>query len=115
MPLQIEKKSLNENIIVVKLTGQIDESNLEELSNPLDTIKKEYNIIILNIKDLYYINSKVIGYFAALYSDLNKSNKKLVFAEGNPQIMDIISLVGLTNIIEYYETESEAINSNLLK
>jgi len=101
------------HIKVIKLNGEIDESNLINLQKQIEPLYEDDSskILIFNLQDLIYINSKVIGYFASYYTKLSQTDKKMVFAEANPNIMDILSLVGLTNIIEYFETESEAINA----
>jgi anti-anti-sigma factor len=98
---------------VVYISGEIDESNL-------DTFKKEFSellgkegvsIFIFHLRDLQFINSMVIGYFAGVYSDLHGKGKKLVLAEGNEHILDILTLVGFTNLVEHYESLKEAIES----
>jgi stage II sporulation protein AA (anti-sigma F factor antagonist) len=114
--INITQPPEHDKIRLIKLNGEIDESNLDEFKARLDPLAEEKNclIIILNLKDLTYINSKVIGYLASYYSKLTDLGKKMIFCEANPNIMDILSLVGLTNIVEYFEIQSEAINASLV-
>ncbi len=105
----------NDALKLIKLVGEIDESNLNNLQekiDPLGEAEEKTKVLIFNLKDLTYINSKVIGYLASYYSKIAKKGKKMIFTEANPNIMDILSLVGLTNIIEYFETDAEAINAS---
>ena len=99
------------SVKVFVFKGQIDESNLPEASSKLDIIvaDTETRYILLNFKALEFINSKVIGYLASLYSDASEKGKKVMIVEANEGIMDILSLVGLTTIIDYYPTLEEAI------
>lgn len=104
-------------ITVIKLVGEIDESNLEELKQVADPLVQDDSTqkIVLNLKDLAFINSKVIGYLAAYYTALSQVNKKMAFAEANTGIMEILSLVGLTNLVSYYDSEEEAVNSFIIE
>lgn len=103
-------------IKIFRLNGEIDESNLEALEKTLNPLAQQAAVktIILNLKELTYVNSKVIGYLASFYTKLSENNQKLIFSEANSNIMDILSLVGLTNIVQYFETEDEAINASVV-
>lgn len=105
------------SVKVLVLKGQVDESNLAEVSKILDAmvidpntkqVNQETKYILLHIKELEFINSKVIGYLASLYSSAAEHGKKIMLVEANESIMDILSLVGLTTIIDHYPTLEEA-------
>ena len=68
-------------------------------------------IYILHLRDLEFINSQVIGCLAGVYSDLHGKGKKLCLAECNDHILDILNLVGFTNLSEHYENLKEAIDT----
>ncbi len=109
------------SVKVVVFRGQIDESNLPEVSKVLDAfvidpatkqINQETKYIVLNFNELSFINSKVIGYLASLYSTASEHGKKLLIIvdpKENETITDILSLVGLTTIIDHYPNLEEAI------
>jgi len=99
------------HVRVAIFTGQVDESNLEQVKVKLDPLLLEDSVtyIILNFSQLTFINSKVIGYLTGLYSRLAESKKKLLFVECNESILDILTLVGLTRIIPNYPTLEEAV------
>jgi len=96
---------------VMTFKGQIDESNLADASAKIDKIinDAETRYLMLNFKELEFINSKVIGYLASLYSTSAEKGKKIMIVEANENIMDILSLVGLTTIIDHYKTLAEAV------
>lgn len=97
---------------VIALTGQIDESNLadfEKVVTPVIETTKEF--LIFDLAELEFINSKVIGFLAATHAKLAELNKKMIFIKANQQILDIIELVGLTQIVPTFELEEEAIEA----
>jgi anti-anti-sigma factor len=95
---------------IVILSGEIDESNQESLESLFTELSQDPEIknIVFNIQSLEYINSGIIGIFAQQHSNFVEVNKKFVFAESNEHIFDIIDLVGLTAVIECFETVDEA-------
>lgn len=103
----------HDEIKIIRLKGEIDESNLDDFRQVTDQMLTDASVqkIVFNLKDLSFINSKVIGYMAAFYNQLNQASKKMVFAEASGSIMEILSLVGLTNLIEYFEQEDEAVSA----
>lgn len=114
MPTQVkitfESKSTRPDIKIIRLEGEIDESNLGQLQEKVDPLVDDEGVktVVFNFSKLEFINSKVIGYLASLYSRLAEKGKKLVFAESSDNIKDILSLVGLTTIVDYYESMEEA-------
>lgn len=98
---------------LIAIKGQVDESNLDELRNHIDPFVSDEKVeaILLHFQELEFINSRVIGYFLALYQQMNDLEKNLAFVEANNNIMQIISLVGLTALINHYETLDEAMEA----
>ncbi|MBI5414827.1 STAS domain-containing protein [Candidatus Peregrinibacteria bacterium] len=96
---------------VLYISGDIDESNLEDFKRDFSPLLETQGIeeYVLHLRDLQFINSMVIGYFAGVFSDLHAKGKKLVIAEGNSHILDILTLVGFTNLVKHYPTLQEAI------
>lgn len=100
-------------IKMISLAGEIDETNLSELKEVIDPllVSSDCQILLMNLKDLNFINSMVISYFTNIYTRLTELNKKVIFVEANSQILDILDLVGLTTIIDNYGSLTEALNS----
>lgn len=97
---------------VAAFEGQVDESNLDYMKSVIDPLVADDAVtyVILDLAKLSFINSKVIGYLASLYSRLAEKGKKLVFAQATEAITDIITLVGLTKIIPSCSTLQEAVD-----
>ncbi len=98
---------------IVHLSGEMDETNLPELEQAIAPLAEDATVknVIFDFNGLEFINSKVIGYFASVYSTTKRVGHELIFANANETIMDILALVGLTEIVPNFNTLEEAINS----
>lgn len=98
---------------LLHLTGEMDETNLPELETQMEPIVhgKTAGAVVIDADGLLFINSKVVGYFAALYSSLCKQSRALLIAGMNENIQDILTLVGLTNLIPTFKTADDALKT----
>ena len=96
---------------VVHISGQLDESNIDE------KIKEVYKIIeevpqglklVFDLANLDYMNSKSIGYMTDLYGKISESGGKVAISSAKPNILDILQVVGLTQLIQAFDTLDEA-------
>jgi stage II sporulation protein AA (anti-sigma F factor antagonist) len=99
------------SIKVVALTGEMDETSIDGLKTQLDPMLADLNIKILlfDFTNLEFINSKGIGYLVSVHTHLSKDQREMRIAAANEAVMDVISLVGLTTIIKYFNTVQEAL------
>ena len=103
-----------ESIIkIANISGQLDESNVD------DKIQKLYEIIeqipnglklLLNLENLDYMNSKTIGYLTDVYGKTTKGSGLVVIANAKDNIIDILKVVGLTQLVKTFKTLDEAKN-----
>jgi anti-anti-sigma factor len=100
---------------IVHLKGEIDVSYLPELeSNARPLLENaSYTTIIFDCENLLFIDSKIVGFTAYMYTSLTKSGRRLVITHINETINDILTLVGLKALIPYYNTLEEALNNTL--
>lgn len=97
---------------LLTLAGQIDESNLTELSDVVDPlVGGDSAYLVFDLTNLEFVNSKVIGYLASVHGQLAENNQKMIFVSPNQAIMDILDLVGLNQIVPILENEAKAIES----
>jgi len=111
--VQITFQDLDQNgkmIKVIGFTGQLDETNVDEEA------KKVYQVIdemtepnlILDFSGLEYMNSKSIGYVTDWYSRCMGKSGKVSIARPRPNIFDILKVVGITQIVDVFESLEEA-------
>jgi stage II sporulation protein AA (anti-sigma F factor antagonist) len=95
---------------IVILNGEIDESNQAELESLFSKLLSDSSIknIVFQINNLEYINSSIIGIFAQQHGNFSEAGKNFVFAQANEHIFDIIDLVGLTAVVECFDSVNEA-------
>ena len=103
--------SLNgKNVKVVNFVGQLDETNVDEEAKKIYKIIEEMQVpnLLLDFSGLTYINSKAIGYLTDWYSRSAAKNGKIVIAKPQPNILDILKVVGITQIISINESMEDA-------
>lgn len=95
---------------VVAFVGQLDETNVDleakKIYEAIDTMAEPN--LILDLEGLTYMNSKSIGYVTDWYSRTAAKNGRIVIARPRPNILDILKVVGITQIIPIHETIDEA-------
>lgn len=101
----------NKKVKIIKFSGQLDESNVDE------NAKKIYKLIeqspdnlflIFDLAELEYMNSKSIGYLTDWYGRITGKKGKVAIARARENILDILQVVGLTQLIHCYPTLEEA-------
>ena len=95
---------------VVALNGELDEMSVESLKGYIDPLLSDASAteIILDFTNLEFINSKGIGYIVSIHTHLAKDGRSMKICGANEAVMDVISLVGLTTIIPYFNNVEEA-------
>jgi anti-anti-sigma factor len=107
----VETEDKNITVKLIKFSGQLDESNVDEKAQIIyDLIEQNPNNLnlILDLEDLEYMNSKSIGYLTDWYGKVYENGGKIVIAKAKPNILDILQVVGLTQLIKTYPTIEEA-------
>jgi anti-anti-sigma factor len=107
----VESSSPDKIVKLLKFSGQLDESNVDEKAQQIyDLIEqnpKNLNLIF-DFEELEYMNSKSIGYLTDWYGKVYENGGKIVIAKTRPNILDILQVVGLTQLIKTYPTIDEA-------
>ncbi|MCX6734962.1 MAG: STAS domain-containing protein [Candidatus Peregrinibacteria bacterium] len=102
---------LNKVVKHVHISGQLDESNVDEKIQAIykifETTPKGVNIIF-DLENLDYMNSKSIGYLTDLYGKVTESGGTVAIAKPKPNITDILQVVGLTQLIKTFDSIEEA-------
>lgn len=96
---------------LVKFQGQLDESNVDEKAKIIYQLLEQHpqNLYLLfDFEELEYMNSKSIGYLTDWYGKITEGKGKIVIAKTRNNILDILQVVGLTQLINCYPTLDEA-------
>lgn len=101
------------NILVVKLTGELDHHSAEAVRNKIDD-KIDGSIIskvILDFSNVNFMDSSGIGVVIGRYKKLSLKNGTLCITNAKESVKRIFELSGLFKIIKLYKTIDEAINT----
>lgn len=101
----------NKILKTVHISGQLDESNVDEKIKDIykifETNPKGVNLIF-DLENLDYMNSKSIGYLTDLYGKVTESGGTVVISKPKANIADILQVVGLTQLIKSFDNIEEA-------
>lgn len=96
---------------LIRIVGQLDESNVDEQAKSvyalIDANPQGLNLVF-DFTGLEYMNSKSIGYLTDWYSKVSGNGGKVVIAAARENILDILQVVGLTQLIPAFATLDEA-------
>ena len=96
---------------IVKFQGQLDESNVDEKAKTVYALIEQtpQNLyLLMDFEGLEYMNSKSIGYLTDWYGKITEGKGRMVIAKAKSNILDILQVVGLTQLITCYSTLDEA-------
>lgn len=96
---------------IIHVAGQLDESNvdtkIQEIYKIVETNPKGLNLIF-DLSNLEYMNSKSIGYLTDLYGKITELGGQVAISNAKSNILDILQVVGLTQLIKTFTTLEEA-------
>ncbi|MCK9186070.1 anti-sigma factor antagonist [Candidatus Gracilibacteria bacterium] len=105
--VNISVEDVNPTLKVAHISGQLDESNVDEkiqgIYKALENAPKGLNMIF-DMQNLDYMNSKSIGYLTDLYGKITELGGKVSICSAKPNILDILQVVGLTQLMQNYES-----------
>ncbi|MGI6701601.1 MAG: anti-sigma factor antagonist [Christensenellales bacterium] len=98
--MKIEAKKVN-GALVLKLSGELDESNADFVREKSDGLIATGNIdrFIYDFTNLSFMDSTGIGVILGRYKLLKKSHIELLIKNPRPQVMKVIKTAGLNEII----------------
>jgi stage II sporulation protein AA (anti-sigma F factor antagonist) len=96
---------------IVKIAGQLDESNVDDQSKVIYQLIEatpQNLFLIFDFTELEYLNSKAIGYLTDWYGKVSAEGGQIAIAGAQDNIVDILNVVGLTQLITCHVTLDEA-------
>lgn len=97
---------------IIKIAGQLDESNVDLKAQDIYKVIESINPgeklhLLFDFSELEYMNSKSIGYLTDWYSKATSDGGKICIAGARDNIVDILQVVGLTQLITCYQSIEE--------
>ena len=99
MDLNIDKHQ-NDKEILIHVAGEIDAYTAPKLREELLSLAKGGNkTIIVNLKDVTYLDSTGLGVFVGLFKELSKNNGELKLIQLSNRLYRLFEITGLSNIM----------------
>lgn len=95
---------------MITFAGQLDETNVDHEAKQIYQVITEMiePILLLDFSGLEYMNSKSIGYVTDWFTQASAKNGSISIIGPKPNILDILKVVGITQIITVYSSLEEA-------
>jgi anti-sigma B factor antagonist len=101
------------DVLVLHLQGPITlgqaTQKLRELIN--DTVASGRKKILLNMAEVYYIDSSGLGELVAACTNAQRQGAKLKFMKLTPKVQDVVQLTRLFQVFEVFPDEDSAVRS----
>lgn len=102
----LDKQLDSDKHIVIEFKGALDKSNIKDvrevLTNYIDNF--EDDILIFDLRYFDFVNSEGVGFFVSMYYRMQALGKVLHIVNAQPQVKDVFDVVGLTQIVEVYDS-----------
>lgn len=101
LTLKIKNKNL-----LASFKGELDHHSSKEAREKIDKVyvDKNLNNIILDLRELTFMDSSGIGLIMGRFKNTKKNNKKLIIVNDNSYVERIIKMAGLLKLVESYPT-----------
>lgn len=95
---------------IITFMGQLDETNVDHEAKRVYQVITEMAepVLLLDFSGLDYMNSKSIGYVTDWFTQASAKQGSISIIGPKPNILDILKVVGITQIITVYNTLEEA-------
>ncbi len=110
-------KHQNDKEILIHVAGEIDAYTAPKLREELWSLAEEGNkTMIVNLKDVTYLDSTGLGVFVGLFKELSKKNGELKLVQLSNRLKRLFEITGLSNIMNISansEVEDDEANDGL--
>lgn len=112
MDIKIEERPIG-LVTVLDLVGKLTiDQGAERLKDKVNSlIGQGRTQIVLNLKDVPYIDSGGLGQLVASYGSVQKANGSMKLLNVNSRNHDLLSITRLVTIFDSFDSEAEAVQS----
>lgn len=105
------KTDKNGSIVIIKILDQ-ELIEPEKLLNVIQTsIEQNMKGILIDLNDVTYISSIVLGSFVTSYKNIESKNGQLKFVNVQPCVANIFEMTRLNRIFEFFNDKETALKS----
>ncbi|OEJ13461.1 anti-anti-sigma factor [Brachyspira hampsonii] len=108
--MEVNVKELENNTVILKLDGDIDVYSSSDLKDFIfSQIELGAKKIIIDMEDVYYIDSSGIGVFISALGRFKKINGKICFIKITDPVKKVFELTKINSFFPVFATETEAL------
>lgn len=107
------KVTTKNDVHIVKIEGSIKAGNEFEFGEKIEQYIKKGQVpkFIIDLKKVPFINSAGLGTFLNIFKHIDSLNGRIVFANLNSDIENLMDITKLASVFEIYKTLEEAVDS----
>jgi anti-sigma B factor antagonist len=111
MDLTIGERPIS-RVTVLDVVGKLTSDHGDRIKDKVNSlIAQGRTQIVLNLKDVPYIDSSGLGQLVASYGSVKKAGGSLKLLNANSRNHDLLSITRLVTIFDSFDSESEAVQS----
>jgi anti-sigma B factor antagonist len=104
-------KEKKHDIVILKVTGNLDSSNLAEAGQVFhETKSRKSSKIIIDMGGLQYINSMGIDKLITFYQDVTEYGGRVILTSLQPVVKEIFQITKMDLVTEIYPDKESAFN-----
>ena len=106
------KTEIDNDVLIIIPEGKVDTSTSPELENVIfENIEKGYKRIVVDMGETDYMSSAGIRVLLKAAKQLPKLNGRILLANTNDRVQDVLNVSGLMSLIVSWGTREEAVRS----
>ena|SRR5699024_825494 len=104
--------TVQDNILIVRLRGEIDHHETIALRKEWQDYLQKYNIshIVLNVQDVTFMDSSGIGVLLGRYKEISEQGGQFIVCSVHPQVDRLFEMAGLYKIVQTAKDEQSALS-----
>jgi anti-sigma B factor antagonist len=112
MDLKIEERLVG-NVTILDMVGKLTmDHGAQHLKDKINSlISQQHTSVVLNLKNVSYIDSGGLGQLAASFGSVKKTGGSMKLLSVNSRNHDLLSITRLVTLFETFDSESEAVRS----
>ena len=112
MDLKIEERLVG-NVTILDMVGKLTmDHGAQHLKDKINSlIAQQHTSVVLNLKNVSYIDSGGLGQLAASFGSVKKTGGSMKLLSVNSRNHDLLSITRLVTLFETFDSESEAVRS----
>lgn len=98
--------------LIATLEGELDLHTSPQFKKEITKLvstDQHIKHLIIDVKDLYFIDSSGLGVILGRYRELEERGGRLYFAQANPQIKRVLQMSGFQKISEFVSSAADAL------